>query len=340
MIISGAFADKIINSAHRFLQEIDIYCGLRRFDEKVIEELEAKFKNVDDRLAKEFPGLPDLHMMDGFELPKDKSIEAMFTSVTEQLVETKLTDTERDNLFDDEMPTSTATPTLPSRPEVTSVGIEWITTLRAYTIALKNLEEISADKKAHHLRNILSAWGRLIGYVILILRTAFDVDIKIGAATINLGKLFGDSKSAMLRYFLMATPSLIGGILRDNLGTEKLRLMLAATNPAGNESITVRFLNEGLYLDLRLSEFIRRLDTFRKSLTDRQFFPEALFVKLLDSYLRFPLQDEALDAQYRRLMADLRADVTGLRGPERDKFISTQLQGYKKNQLITKLKGE
>ena len=248
----------------RFLQEIDIYCGLKRFDESVIEVLENKFRDVDGRLAKQFPGLPDLHMVDEFELPKDKSIEAMFVSVTEQLVEKKLTDTERDDLLDDQATTPANAPTLLSRPEVASVALEWIATLRAYTIALKNLEEIYADKKAHHLRNILSAWGRVIGYVIIILRTAFDIDINIGGATLNL-KLFGDSKSLVLRYFLIATPSLISGVLRDSLGTEKLRLMMAATNPAGSELATVRFLNEGLYLDLRLPEFLRRLEAFRKN---------------------------------------------------------------------------
>ncbi len=339
MVISRDFELDIINSAHRFPQEIDIYCGLKRFDDEIIEALEKRFLDVDERLGKEFPGLPGLPMVDGFELPRDKSIEAMFASVTEQLLERELTDKERDELLDHhEGPEVAVKPRELARPEVGSVAIEWFTTLRVYTIALKNLEEIGAEKKSHHLSIILNAWGRLIGYVIVMLRTAFDTDLKVGGATINLGKVFGEMKPFVLRSLLVGIPNLVSALLRDNLGTEKLRLMLAERSPAGNESITIRFLNEGLYLDLRLPEFIRRVESLRNSLDERQFFCESLFVKLLDGYVRFPLQDEALDTQYRRLMADLSADVTGARGAERSKFISKQLQDYKKDQLISKLK--
>jgi hypothetical protein len=343
MIINDEFSNRIIESAQRFLQEIDIYCGLKRFDEKIITTLEAKFDDVDRRLMAEFPGLPDLDMLDAFELPRDRSIEAMFTSVTEQLIEKKLTDTERDQILENEAGTSAASapaPRIISRPEVTSVALEWYNTLRAYTISLKNLEEIGAEKKKHHLHKALQAWGRLVGFLILLLRLAFEVDVNIGGATLNLGKVFGDAKPTVLRYLLLNTPTIISGFIRDNLGTEKLRLILASITPAGNTSATVRFLNEGLYLDLRLPEFIRRVDNFRKSLGDRQFLNDALFLKLLDSYLRFPLPDEPSDTQYRRLMAEVRASVARLRGVERDKFIAAQLQQYKKDQLKSRLKND
>ncbi len=283
--------------------------------------------------------MPDLHMVDSFELPKDKSIEAMYASVAQQLVENRLTDSERDDLLDPGEPPSTATtPNLPSRPEVTSVALEWLATLRAYTVALKNLEEIGADKKSYHLRKILSAWGRVIGYVILILSISFEKEINVGGATISLGKIFGKSKSTMLRYFLVGTPGMISGFLRDFLATEKLRLMMAANDPGGNESATIRFLNEGLYLDLRLPEFLRRLDVLRRALEGRQFFSEALFVKLLDSYVRFPLREGVEDGEYRREMGELRADIMGLHGVDRQAFIGAQSQKYKKDRLISKLK--
>ena len=211
------------------------------------------------------------------------------------------------------------------------MALEWLDALRAYTIALKNLEEINADKKAYHLHIILEAWGRLIGYAILLVRISSEIEVDLGGGvSLNLTKMFGELKAVLLRSVLIALPCFISGLIRNYLGTEKLRLMLAAINPAGNELVAIRFVNEGLYLDLRLPDFIRRLDQLRQSLADHQFFAESLFIKLVDGYVRFPLRDETVDTQYRRIMAELRADIGGMRGTDRDKFVSKQLQSYKK----------
>jgi hypothetical protein len=340
MIIKAEFAKKIIKSAERFRQEIDIYCGLKRFDDGVLDTLAAKFKNVDERLRSRFPKLPELASVDGLELPKDKSIESMFASVTEQLVGKKLTDIERDKLLEPETSPASGTHML-ARPEVESVAMEWITTLRAYTVALKNLEEVDLKKKAENLRIILEAWSRAIGYLIMLIRITFEVEIDFGGVTMNLDKIYGEFKPVILRSLLVTAPSLISGLLRNDLGTEKHRVILSAMNPAnGNESVTVRFLNEALYADLRLPEFIRRIDALSKAIGGRQFFGESLLVKLLESYVRFPVKEEVEDREYRRIMAALNADIAGKRGAERDGFIAMQLQAFKRQQIVSTLKQE
>jgi hypothetical protein len=98
-------------------------------------------------------------------------------------------------------------------------------------------------------------------------------------------------------------------------------------------------LNEGLYLDLRLPEFARRIEALKNTILGRQFFNEALLVKLLEEYIRFPLKSEAEDTEYRRIMAGLSADVTGRRGADRDKFIARQLQSYKRQHMLKRLEG-
>jgi len=172
----------------------------------------------------------------------------------------------------------------------------------------------------------------------MLIRTAFETDIEFGGAKLNLEKSLGEMKPIVLRSLIIAIPNMISGLLRNDLGTEKLRVILSAISPSGNEPVTIRFLNEGLYLDLRLPEFNRRLGALKDTLGDRQFFSESLLVKMLDGYVRFPLANELEDSEYRRIMASLSADVTGRRGAERDKFIAKQLQGYKRQQIISKLK--
>ena len=339
MIINAEFAEAIIGGAGRFLQEVDIFCGLKRFDENILDALARKFADVDSRLRDKFPNLPELSAVDGLELPKDETVLQMLTSVTEQLTAQELTHVERDKFLDPPTPPSLTQDGKLKRPEANSVAIEWITILKAYTIALKNLEEIDAEKKARSLQIVLNAWGRAIGYLIMLIRLAFEKDIDLGGATISVEKL-GELKPLVLRSLLIGVPNMIAGIIRNDLGTEKLRLMFGSINPAGNESVTIRFLNEGLYLDLRLPEFNRRIEALRKAVSDKPFFKESLLVRLLDSYIRFPIKGETEDNEYRRTMATLSADMAGKRGGDRDAFVAKQLQSYKRQQIISKLKTE
>jgi hypothetical protein len=63
-------------------------------------------------------------------------------------------------------------------------------------------------------------------------------------------------------------------------------------------------------------------------------------VKLHDGFIRFSVDDETSEQDYCLLMAELTADITGMRGAERDNAIVKQMQDMKKRRIVSKLKGE
>jgi len=339
MISSQNFFNVIASCAYRFPQEADIFCGLMRFDNNIITILGTQFADVDRRLKEQFTLLPSLDSLEEFELPNDESIEAMFSAVTDQLTSKAMNESDRDKMLDHEVKKPVVYKPL-RRPESKLVALEWFKTLRTYSIVLKNLEEIGADQKELHMAVIIEAWARAIVYLIVIVRMVFDEGIEVGGVNINFNKVFGERKPFVLRCLFISLPMIVSGYLRTDLGTEKLRKVLGNTDPAGNESVAIRFLNEMLYLDLRLPDFMQRTKKFAGSIREKRYFVESLLVKLQDSYIRFPLEDESSDVEYRGLLAQLTVDASGKRGTERDKAISRRMQEMKKKQLVAKLKGE
>jgi hypothetical protein len=185
--------------------------------------------------------LPELSSVDSFELPKDVSVQGMFESVTEQLMGRELSAEERDRILEPPGSDAPARQRALERPELKSVGLEWLATLRAYSIALKNLEEIDAPNKSEHLHIILNAWSRAVGYSLMLSRTAFEMEIEIEGTKLNIEKMFGDLKPLVLRTLLISVPAIVSGLLRSDLGTQKLSLMFREIDPAGRDSVTVRF---------------------------------------------------------------------------------------------------
>jgi hypothetical protein len=272
-------------------------------------------------------------------MPKEASVEAIYSAVTEQLTSKAMAEAERDRELSDE-PVTPATSNKLARPEAKEVAFEWLMTLRPYTVALKNLEEISAGKKETHFATIIDAWARVVLYFIMVARAAFESGVEVSGIKIDLSKDFGQLKPFILRCLFISGPMIISGQLRTDLGTEKLRNIVANTDPSGNAPIAIRFLNESLYLDLRLPGFAARTRRYKDSLKGRRYFSESLLVKLQEGYMRFPLEDDAEDNEYLTLLAELTAELSGKRGAQRDQARGWQMQEIKKRQLIEKLKGD
>ena len=180
--------------------------------------------------------------------------------------------------------------------------------LRAYTVALKNLEGIPRQSKEEHLQAVLEGWATLVRYTCLLFETLLgDEQIVVGPLKFQL-KLPPEVKATVLRILFLNIPLLVSLLLRKDLGSQKLAVQLKENERAA--SMTVEFLQTGLYADMKLPEYLGQLSKLHKRVQSSRFFLEALLTKLRDIYLRFDVSP-AEQERFRRLVLEIGADFQG-----------------------------
>jgi hypothetical protein len=75
-------------------------------------------------------------------------------------------------------------------------------------------------------------------------------------------------------------PLIISHLMRKDLGSPKLSVQLKKDEMA--DSMSVAFLQTGLYADLKLPEYLVQLERLRKRVEPSKLFLELLLVKLRD----------------------------------------------------------
>jgi hypothetical protein len=87
-------------------------------------------------------------------------------------------------------------------------------------------------------------------------------------------------------------------------------------------------------MDLQLPDFVKRAEKFRESLRGKRYFLESWLIKLYESYIRVPISDQKLDRDFRALVADLMAELSGKRGGDRERAVGKEMQAMAKKRLI------
>ena len=211
----------------------------------------------------------------------------------------------------------------------------WIMTLRAYSVALKNLGNISRVKKEEHLKKILEGWATVMRYACIAFRDSVEAKgFEIGSLKFRID-LPKELDGRMLRPLFLGIPIAVTQWLRRDLGTQKLNLQLKNGDLA--KSVPEAFLQTALYADLKLPEYLIQLRKLFTKSKDSRLFLEVLMVKLQDIYLRLGLDDTEQTA-FLDLAADISADLKGLRGPTRTVERSKYSEGLKRREQVAKLR--
>jgi hypothetical protein len=156
----------------------------------------------------------------------------------------------------------------------------WVMSLRAYTVALKNLEGIPRESKEAHLQAVLEGWATMLRYACLFFETLLgERELDIGLLKYKLS-LPNNVKSRLLRMLFLNIPLIISHLMRKDLGSPKLSVQLKKDEMA--DSMSVAFLQTGLYADLKLPEYLVQLERLRKRVEPSKLFLELLLVKLRD----------------------------------------------------------
>jgi hypothetical protein len=321
-----------------FTSELDIYFGLSRRDLLTIDFIGQQFKSLSaqwDETVKPFGWADRLEKL-SIPAAKKTDMEEFTSSIERQLTGDDSPEA-RDKALggDDQVPENV-------RPRQVRQAVEgtfprWIMTLRAYTVALKNLENIPKEKKEEHLRNILDGWSKVILYACVGFKDIIEVrELRIGGTKIHLD-LPDKIDARTVRSIFLKIPVVISEILRRDLGSPKLSLQLRNDSLAG--SLSDSFLQTGLYADLKLPEYLGRLKAFRTR-SERQgssIFQEILLEKMRMLFLRLGLED-AEQHSFLAIAAEISAGLNGLTGEERQREIVRYMTDLRKKDQVNRLR--
>ena len=235
-----------------FVHELELYAGLVRDDETLLEFLGERFaryagkmKEVTDRL-----GWPST--LEGLQLPETEDKEEFINKISEQLVDGPAGEDERIAELED-LDTDDASAVQLKRPEVRKLMSKWMRGLRAYSLVYKNLEHVSDELKRRHLRIILEGWSTLITFFCVMFRTILtEREVWIGTHRYII-EMPETLRVNFLRALLVNLPDFIADDLRACLGSGKLELQLKADDIVAE--LGALFLQKGLVADLRLPEY-------------------------------------------------------------------------------------
>jgi predicted MPP superfamily phosphohydrolase len=310
----------------RHVQELDIYFGLNRHDEKSLDTIGTQFERMHRDLVPNLQAFFGSTELSTIELPRVKDLTAFRNVVTRKLM-ADVSAARADQILDeDDLPREFSRKVW--RPELKNAAMEWFLGLRAYSVAIKNLEGIAKPAKEKHLKKVLEAWGEAIGITTRILSVSIDAfeDFR------TISDISNELDGRAMRVFLSNVPRMIVTTMSGDLASAKLDEQFKAL--ARHPSAATEFVRISMMADLKLPGYMEEigayLDRFRKS----EFIREATLWKLRDVYLRYGFGPRD-DAAFRRIIAETDAGLRRFPSEkDRNDHISKLLQQYKKRKAI------
>ena len=320
-----------------YVTEIDIYCGLSRQDISMLDFFSAEFGEITKTLEEYVTPLAWTERLEKLNLPfvGKHETEAFTDSINKQLTSNMAAEKRDEELSAREKATDVRPD--PKRPEFTATLPLWVLTLRAYTVSLKNLENISKGKKEEHLQKILEGWSTVMLYACILFKEIIEKrKIQIGPMQFEID-LPEAIDVRLLRLMFVAIPVSITDLLRRDLGSQKLALQLR--NSALPKTLSEHFLQTSVYADLKLDGYLKRLKAFKEMATDNGsiIFLEFMLVKLRDIFLRLGLQHHEQDP-FLRVAAELSAEIKGLSGDEKQREIDRYTNDLRRRDQVQRLR--
>jgi hypothetical protein len=269
-------------------------------------------------------------------LPAKKEDSVAFTdSINKQLTGDMKAET-RDEAVDQKEPTNDVRPLI-KRPDTEHILLLWIQTLRAYTVSLKNLENIPKAQKEHHLQKILEGWSTVMLYSCILFKEIVEKrTLQIGPVTFKIN-LPDTLDARILRLIFLHIPVYITDVVRRDLGSQKLALQLRNNGIA--KTLSESFLQTSLYADLKLDEYLGQLAKFRDRASENNshIFLEFMLIKLRDIFLRLGLAFHEQEA-FLRMAGQLSADIKGLTGDDHQREVDRYVVDLRKRDQVQRLK--
>jgi len=337
MSLDKDFRDFVLDRSRfgTYVHEIDIYCGLVRNDKEIIEIISDHYRSAVSELGTVLSDLFDQTLLERITLPKVKDVNHFVDAVSKEL-DRDDGEGERDRALEAADMTPPDFRQRFQRRHVQDRMYAWVLALRAYSVCLKNLESIDHTAKERHLTAVLDGWSGGVTLAVMLIAAVFsDGQIELGGVKVRFnGKRVFDG--ATLRRLLVALPMLVSSFLRADLGTAKLTKQLREMDPSGRPVSDL--FRTGLLADLKVDAFLKVVRSFIKDHKKSSFLMESLMVKMRDVFLRYGFTDSESN-EFRRIIAELDADLRGVTGAQRERDIARGAQALMKSKTITRSTG-
>jgi hypothetical protein len=321
-----------------FISELDIYCGLSRVDISTLEFLGQEFAGLSATLEKQVEPLAWTDRLEKLSIPAAKKTDTEeFTSNIQRQLTDDTSARARDEALSSDKDDAQDVKPHPTREAMIGTFPRWISTLRAYTVALKNLENIPKGKKEEHLRNVLEGWSKVILYGCVAFKEIIEVrELEMAGTKIKI-ELPDKVDARLIRSIFLSIPIAISELLRRDLGSQKLALQLRNDSLAA--TLSDHYLQTGLYADLKLPEYLGRLKAFRKRAEKQAslIFLELLLLKMRRLFLRLGLEDDEQHG-FLAIAGEISADLKGLSGEERQREIDRYTTELQKKDQVNRLR--
>jgi hypothetical protein len=321
-----------------FVNEIQFYASIGRNDAALLELVGSRLDKLADEL---FESKQDLRLVEKFKVEVSGTSDEILDAVGAQLQAPPLTDEERDEILEADLPQDVEGRQEVFRPQPIDAGSHYFTCLLIYSNALRNLELIPNQIKRHHLARVLEAWAQLFTASLLAVPLlAKQRRLKVNGVVYEVVVPKHFTESQVARIIFLDLPNAVSKLVFATVGTEKLERQL--TEPdllEGTEPKLVKFFRQALCLDLRLGDWPARLEGFAAELRDNRYLLEGMLWKA-NEILTVGAMPTPRRIKLAHVIANMLATVRGVRHADRTKVVDNQLKAYRRQDLVRRLRAK
>lgn len=339
MVMNPIYRDWILDE-RRYLQyvnEIQFYAGKMRGDANVIDVISKRFVEILDEAYRGFP-LFDLDNVSKLSLPSG-SDETSIESISDQLQAPPLSEDERDQELEAELPKDVEDRQEVFRPQISDLGSRLLVSLFLYSGTLKNLESIKDIDKRRHLSLVLRGWSFFLGISLVIVpELASKRKYKLNGVNYTVNAPRAMSNNDLSRLIALSLPTGISSFIKSSLGTEKLeRQLTEPTLSDKSDPLIYEFFRVALISDLRLPETVSAIDDFLKSCRDSDYLKQSLIWKIRETR-RLNGFDERQFSKIVPIISSAIADVKGGGRKARVREKDAQIQKFSRQSVLMKMR--
>ncbi|HEY2010487.1 MAG TPA: metallophosphoesterase [Rhizomicrobium sp.] len=320
--------------------ELEYYSGLDRNDSELLKLLADRFVGLETSAMAQMGAEPDLNLLEDLKPPPNKDGFDVATITEQQLKLPSLTEAERDEILEAELPVDASHRQEVYRPAFDNDATRWFSALILYSRVFRNMEFVSADEKAANLKILLRSWAKfMMIFIQMIPNLAKHKIFFINGIKYEVLAPKDMSETVLSRHLLMSAPRAVAAQLFEHLSSEKLAGTLEDEARFTGEPAIITLLRRSLYSDMRLPEFIRVIGKTFEDLKRFGYLAEAFLWKVNYNYRRMFLEEHE-DQTFRRMLARVLAVRTGERGKQLNDAEAKALQDLEKSRLIIRRQGD
>lgn len=320
-----------------FVNELLYYAGKTRNDPELIETIRDRHLEIFDKATEHLQPI-DLNLFDTYPLPADDSGDSI-EDAADRLATPPLTQEEKDDEFDVEIPQDEEGRQEVFRPRIDSIQEAMFFSLTLYSGLVRNFEHMADAKKREHLRHIWRSWATLmLESARFAPRIAKERKLRINGVLYEIQAPKGMSDAVVLKQMLVRLPHAMIRLIASTLGTEKLRKQLIEPDlEDGLEPKIIKLFRVGLISELRLDETPGAVSDLVATLRENMFLLWSLVVHLGELRRFDRIREDHLKALIPPTAGAI-ADMGGGSKKDRDERKRKHLARLQREQLMIRMK--